>query len=186
MADNYFLKLTKSRKTTYEFSDKKVSDKDLNNILEAGRWAPSCSNIQPWHFVVVKNKDSIKKLMMTANYGDFHTDPNLIIALVLLEEECIGNQFSCYRGKDSNVFDAFMCIGMTCLNMALEARDLGIDSCIITPEQNVVKKILRVNKNDAVPLLLGLGYQDKKAFQKKRERIERSKLVSYEFFGSKA
>ena len=50
---------------------------------------------------MVKNKDSIKKLMMTANYGDFHTDPNLIIALVLIQEKCAGDGFVCFRGKDS-------------------------------------------------------------------------------------
>ena len=61
-----------------------------------------------------------------------------------------------------------MSMGMVdLLNMALEARDLGIDSCIVTPDQDVVKKILRVRKEDAVPLLIGFGYQYHKAFQKR-------------------
>ena len=185
MADNYFLKLAKSRKTTYEFSDKQVSDKDIKSILEAGSWAPSCENSQPWHFIVVRNKDSIKRLMMTANYGDFHNDPDVIVSLVLLSSKCAGKGYTCFRGKDSGVHDTFMCMGMAGLNMALQARDLDIDSCIITPEQESVKKILKVNKLDSVPLLLGLGYQDKKSFQKKRERLKLSEITSKEFFGRK-
>ena len=177
--NNYFLKLAKARKTTYEFSNRKVNDSDLNDILEAGRWAPSCNNTEPWHFVIIKNKETIKKLMMTANYGDFHTDPALMIALVLLSEQCPGEGQSCFRGEDSGVHDSYMCIGMVALNMSLEARDLGIDTCIVTPTEEVAKRILKVKKNNAVPLLLGLGYQDKKAFQKKRERKGLAGIISY-------
>ena len=69
--------------------------------------------------------------------------------------------------------------------MALEARDLGIDSCIVTPDQDVVKKILRVRKEDAVPLLIGFGYQYHKAFQKERVRRKLSETTSFEYFGGK-
>ena len=122
---------------------------------------------------------------MTANYGDFHTDPALIIALVLLRDECSGEGYSCFRGKDSSIYDSYMSIGMASLTMALEAKDLAIDSCILTPSQDIVKKILKVKKEDAVPLLVGFGYQDKKAFQKKRERKELSEITSYESFGGR-
>lgn len=56
-----FLSLAKKRKTTYEFSDKLVNDSDIVKILEAGRWAPSCTNTQPWHFIVVKDKKKIEE-----------------------------------------------------------------------------------------------------------------------------
>lgn len=183
--DNYFLKLAKARKTTYEFNDTKVKESSLKKILEAARWAPSCTNIQPWHFIIVKDRKKITELMMSANYGDFHADPALMIALVLLKKSCLGNGHSCFRGKDSGVHDSYMSMGMAGLNMALEARDLGIDSCIVTPRQDVVKKILRVRKEDAVPLLIGFGYQDRKAFQKKRVRRKLSEIISFECFGGK-
>ncbi len=178
-----FLELAKARKTTYEFTTAKVPDSDLNLILEAGNWAPSCTNTQPWHFVIVKDKKKIIDLMKTANYGEFHTDPSVIIALVLLADRCQGENYSCFRGKDSMVYDSFMSIGMACLNMALQARDLDVDSCIVTPTQEIVKKLLKVRKIDAVPLLLGLGYQDPKAMQKVRVRRPLSKVISFETFG---
>ena len=78
--------------------------------------------------------------MMTANYGDFHTDPPLIIALILLEEKCLREGYSCFRGKDSSVYDSYMGIGMVGLTMILEAKDLAIDSCILSPTQEIVKK----------------------------------------------
>ncbi len=177
-----FLGLTKARKTTYEFSSKPVKGSAVMKILEAGRWAPSCTNLQPWHFIVVKDKKRIKKLMMTANYGDFHTDPTLMIALVLLRKCCPSPNYSCFQGMESQMQDSFMCIGMVGLNMVLEARELGIDSCILSPEQKAARKILLVNKSDAVPLIVGFGSQRIHAFQKKRERKSIAEITSYEIF----
>src|SRR3989344_21648 len=159
-----FLELAKNRKTTYEFEAKPVADNLTAKILEAGRWAPSCTNNQPWHFVIVKDKKRIKELMMTTNYGDFHSDPPLVIALVLLQERCLGKNFSCFRGNDSGVYDSFMSVAMAGLNLTLQAREMGIDSCIITPAQEPAKTILKVKKTDHVPLIIGFGYQSKKAF----------------------
>ena len=58
-----FLKIARTRKTTYEFLTKKVDEGHIIKIMEAGRWAPSCSNSQPWHFIVVKDKERIKKMI---------------------------------------------------------------------------------------------------------------------------
>lgn len=185
MAYKNFLELAKSRRTTYEYSDKKIALAKLNKILEAGRWAPSCTNTQPWHFVVVSNKKTITRLMMSANYGDFHLDPPLIIAIVLVQEKCQGDGFACFRGTDTGVYDSYMSIGMAALNMALEARDLGVDSCILTPTQEKARVVLSVSENDAVPLILGVGYQKKGAFEKRRERILLKEIVSYEKMGGK-
>ena len=182
---SYFLNLAMTRKTTYEFTNRKVKYTDIKKILEAGRWAPSCSDSQPWHFIIVKDKETIKKLMTTANYGDFHLDPPLMIALVLIKEKCDGHGFACFRGVASGVHDSYMSIGMVALNMTLEARELGIDSCLITPKQDIAKKILKIDKEDAIPLIVGFGYQNGKAFQKKRERHGLSDITSFEFFGGK-
>lgn len=185
ITNNYFLNLVKERKTTYEFNTKPVDIISINKILEAGRWAPSCNNTQPWHFVVIKDKATIKKLMMTATYGDFHIDPPLMIALILLKDQCPGEGYSCFRGKVSNTNESFICVGMAGLNMVLEATDLKIDSCILTPTEETVKKILKVKDKDAVPLIIGLGYQKEKTFQKKRERKKLSEITSYEYFGGR-
>ncbi len=179
-----FLSLAKSRKTTYEFDRRQIPNSALTKILEAGRWAPSCVNIQPWHFIVVKNKKRIKQMMMTTNYGDFHTDPPVIVALVLLRKRCLGRDFLCFKGNGS-VHDSFMCIGMSALNMALEACYLAINSCLITPSPNEIKSILKVNQEDEVPLMVGFGYQKKGAFQKERERDKLKSIISYEVFRSR-
>ena len=36
------------RRSVRKFSDKRISDEDLQEILDAGLWAPSAVNLQPW------------------------------------------------------------------------------------------------------------------------------------------
>lgn len=35
-----------------------LSDDDVNALLEAARWTPSCSNTQPWRFIVARRGDA--------------------------------------------------------------------------------------------------------------------------------
>lgn len=179
-----FLTLAKKRKTTYEFTDKKVKNSDIKKILEAGRWAPSCSNSQPWHFIVIKNKNRLEELMKIANYGDFHTDPALIIVLVL-KSEYFGGEHRCVKNEKLGIYESYLCTAMSAVSMVFEAQDTGIDSCLLTPEQNAVSKILKLKKGDIAPVMIGFGYEKKGAFQKKRERKELKELVSYEHYGRK-
>ena len=180
-----FLELARKRKTTYEFDKRNLSTGNITKILEAGRWAPSCTNSQPWNFILIKNKNMIDRLMRTVNYGDFHSDPTLMIAIVLREERCNGKGFSCFSGKDSLIYDSYMGCGMAALQMILEAADLKIDSCLLTPYKDEARKLLKVKPIDALPLMIGFGYKKRGSFQKRRTREELKKLIFYEYFGSK-
>ena len=51
------LEFIKSRRSTRKFTDKKIETEKLNQILEAGRYAPSGGNSQSTHFLVIQNKD---------------------------------------------------------------------------------------------------------------------------------
>jgi len=60
---------------------KKVSDEDLNTILEAGRLSPSSIGLEPWKFIVVENKDLREKLR-TASYDQPKvTDASYLIVI---------------------------------------------------------------------------------------------------------
>lgn len=171
-----FLELAKERKSTYDFSDKIISDKNIAKILEAGRWAPSFLNNQPWNFIILKDIDKIDNLTRTANYGDFHTTPAFMVAIVLRHERNM---------EDSVPNDGHICCGMAALQMILEATDLEIDSCLLTPEESKAKNILGVKSADSLPLLVGFGYKRREAVQKKRERLDLKEITFNEYFGKK-
>lgn len=57
-----------NRKSVRKYSDKPIPDNVLNQILEAGRLAPSWVNVQPWKFIVVKSQQT-KDLLSEAAGG---------------------------------------------------------------------------------------------------------------------
>ena len=51
-----------TRASVRAYSDKPVEDEKIDKMLHAGMAAPSAVNIQPWHFVVVKDKAMLEKI----------------------------------------------------------------------------------------------------------------------------
>ena len=56
------LELSQKRFSVRKYSDKSVSEEDLQYILESVRMAPSAVNRQPWKFVIVKSEAARKQL----------------------------------------------------------------------------------------------------------------------------
>jgi nitroreductase len=51
-----------TRRSIRSYTGEPVSDQDLETILKAGSQAPSAMNHQPWHFVVVKDRDHLASI----------------------------------------------------------------------------------------------------------------------------
>lgn len=180
-----FLELAKERKTTLDFSMRKVSQQNLKKILEAGRWAPSVANMQPWNFIIIDKRKDIEKAMKSVVYGDFYTDPALLVGIVLVGDRSLYYDHYFKNLKDIRVLDSYMSVGMAAQNMCLMATELGISSCILSPDPVVFGKQIKVGKRDKVMLLVGFGYEAKSAFQKKKERMSLNDIISYGFLGGK-
>lgn len=56
----------KERRSCRNFSPEPVSDETIEKILEAGMWAPSPLNAQPWQFIVITNKAVKEKIISEA------------------------------------------------------------------------------------------------------------------------
>jgi nitroreductase len=52
----------KGRKSIRRFKRTPVPDEDIKKILDAGRWAPSANNTQPWSFIVVKDRELLTNM----------------------------------------------------------------------------------------------------------------------------
>ncbi|MBT3981718.1 MAG: nitroreductase family protein [Bacteriovoracaceae bacterium] len=55
-------KVILNRRSVRRFRSKKVPDYLLRRILEAGRYAPSAGNCQPWRFIVLQNWEMIQEM----------------------------------------------------------------------------------------------------------------------------
>jgi len=52
----------RERRSVRRWKDDPVKEEDLLKILDAARLAPSATNEQPWHFIVVRDRDFIRSM----------------------------------------------------------------------------------------------------------------------------
>lgn len=64
---NDVIKAIKERRSVRTYKDDQLPQEDLNLILEAGLYAPTAHNEQPWHFTVVQNADLLTEINKRAN-----------------------------------------------------------------------------------------------------------------------
>ncbi|MCH7911861.1 MAG: nitroreductase family protein [Deltaproteobacteria bacterium] len=62
MNSRELLKTIHSRRSVRVYKTGKVTDEQLERILDAARWAPSGANSQPWEFIVTRDKKKMKKV----------------------------------------------------------------------------------------------------------------------------
>ena len=72
----------KKRKSVRSYNDEKISDETLNEILEAGRLAPSWVNVQPWKFIVIRDEKTKELLYKASGEQKQVLGANVIIACI--------------------------------------------------------------------------------------------------------
>ncbi|TFG22138.1 MAG: nitroreductase [Promethearchaeota archaeon] len=135
----------KERRSIRSFKDTPIPDEEIEMILEAGRASPSASNIQPWEFIVIKNKEIISRLASIAPYGRFISQAPVVIAIV---------------GKiDQNPTWYIQDTTLVSMNMMLMAWALGIGTCWIgSIDREKAKTILGIPGYDFLLTVLPMGY----------------------------
>lgn len=152
-----------------KFSDKQISDEILLKILEAGRFSQSSKNSQPWHFVVIKDKEILKSLASNTYSGDFIPEAPLAIAVIM------------ENGKLESD------IGRCVQNMMLVAWKYGIGSCWITNFWEKAKQIINVpmSPNYKLITVIPFGYvQEGDTPKGKKIRKALSEIAHLDKFGN--
>lgn len=163
----------KKRRSIRSYSDKPVEDRKLGLVLEAARLAPSAGNRQEWRFVVVKDKETRKRLCEAAKGQKFVEEAPLVIACCA---ETDNYTMSC--GQPCYPID--VAIAMT--NMTLKAVEEGLGTCWIGAfYEDKVKEILGIPKDIRIVELLSLGYPSSNPKENSRKKIE--EIVKYESWG---
>ena len=65
------------------YQDKAVPEDSLRRILEAGRLTGSSMNGQPWHFLVIQNRDVLRQLGSLLRTGPYVAQAPLAIVVVI-------------------------------------------------------------------------------------------------------
>ncbi|MCW3998203.1 MAG: nitroreductase family protein [Candidatus Bathyarchaeota archaeon] len=156
-----------NRRSIRHYKKKEIPEEVLNQIFEAGRNAPSAANMQPIHFIILKNNEVKKKL--SSIFSRFLKDAPVVIV------GC-ANVKAILTGKWA-VVDTTIAMQ----NMAIAAWALGVGSCWIGSfNENKVKKTLNIPDNWKVVALITLGYPAEQPKQRKKKPLE--KMFSYNSF----
>jgi len=108
------LEAIKGRRSIRKYTQERVSEEQVAQILEAGRWAPSRGNSQAWKFIVVKNAKLLKDLGEAIPTGKFLAEAPVGIAVV------IDPRASKHPEQEG---------GAAIQNMLLAAHALGLGAC---------------------------------------------------------
>ncbi len=153
-----FWEVVKQRKSYRNFSPQPVEQDKILKVLEAARLAPSWQNRQCWRFVVVQNKEKIRKIgqlnPFTLNINFFlQKVPVIIIA-------CANPKDSGSRdGKDYYLVDTAIAME----HLVLAATDLGLATCWIGAfDEKMIKDALEIPDEIRVVALTPLGYPAEK------------------------
>lgn len=123
-----------------QFTDQPLPDDAVRAILNAGRRSQSSKNTQPWQFVAVRDKNTLKQLSECGAYAGHLAGAALGVAIL---------------SPAPTGFDQ----GQAVAYMQAAAWDLGIGSCIASIyEPDKAKGILGVPENMHFDIALSFGY----------------------------
>jgi nitroreductase len=139
-----------NRHSVRKFISKPIPKDVLERIVDAGRLAPTARNVQPWEFVVVTDRETLKKIAEITDTGKFIAEAGACIAVVCqatkyyLEDGCAATE-----------------------NILIAASALGVHSCWVAGDkkpygQNILS-LLAVPPQHNLVSLLALGYADGEA-----------------------
>jgi len=163
------LEFLKQRRSVRAFSDKIISKQDLEKIIDAGRFAPTARNVQPWEFILVTDKANLFKLSELAENGRFLKQAQACIVVFCADTK--------YYLEDG--------CAATC-NILLAATALGIGSCWIAgdkkPYSGQVAGLLKVPDTFKLVSLIALGYPLEKNEFKPADKKPAADLIHWERF----
>ena len=145
------LDIIKTRRSIRRFREDSLDDGLLGRVLEAGRWAPSGLNNQPWRFALVTKRDVIQEIAALTHYRRIVLAAKAVIPVFLDTEK------SYHREKD------IQAIGACLQNMLLEAHSLGLGAVWLGEiiKSNIrIKEILGLGAELELMAVVALGYPD--------------------------
>ena len=165
------LEAIRTRRSIRKYESRPVPEESVRKILEAGRWAPSASNAQPWNFIVLRDEGVRNEVAQAAPYGKFLAEAPLGIAVV------IDPAASTHPVEDGAIATQ---------NMILAAHALGLGTCWIgsygSDYEERVKEILGIPEGKRLLSIVSVGFP---AESRKSVRRELGELAFSDRYGKK-
>jgi len=167
------IEILRNRRSVRSFLNKEVEEEKINILLEAALRAPTSRNLNPTHFILVKDKETLKKLSAVKSHGAAFLS-NANIAIVVIGDT---------QKSDTCIEDC----SIASIIIQLTAESLSLGSCWAQirlrydnenrlAEDNV-RKILNIPPHFLVESIIGIGYPANKPKPIKYEELDQSRII---------
>ena len=152
-----------ARRSVRTYTSQEIEPQKLDFVLETARLAPSACNLQPWHFIIVRENENKEKLHACYSRDWFKSAPTYIIA-------CADHSQSWKRrsdGKDHADIDLAIAIEHICL----AATEQGLGTCwVCNFNVDLCKEIFNLPTHIEPVAIIPIGYQDESDSSEKTPR----------------
>lgn len=171
------LEVMLKRRSIRKYTGEKISEDKIEKILQAGLMSFSGRNLDPWEFIVVKDREILKLLSKTKKAG----------SAMLSDADCaivvVGDM------NKTDVWTEDCSIAMTYMHMM--ATDQGVGSCWIQcrlresvdgqNSEEYVRSVLNIPDNYGVEAILSLGIPEQEREPKVISDIQLNKIHENKF-----
>ena len=160
------MELIKTRRSVRKFADRPVAEALVEQVLEAGRWAPSGTNNQAWRFVVVRDPAIRERIAQCTRYGPVVSQAPVLIPVFIHTPSMY------HAAKDHQA------VGACLQNMVLMIHALGLGAVWlgeILKNADAVREICGVSTEHELMAVVALGWPG--ATNQKSERKPLAELV---------
>lgn len=165
---NETLKTIYSRRAVRSYTDKVVPKEIIEQLLDAGRMAPSAINKQPWKFYVVINKDMVKEFSdEIGKVAAKHFHLSFAAGILKVTDAVFhGAPVVIFITAPNDNEWASLDIGMCSQNIMLAAKSLGLETCPVGMGKYVEEtpsfSKLNIPRTENILLSIIVGYGKEK------------------------
>ncbi|GMT48145.1 MAG: nitroreductase [bacterium] len=167
-----FMPLIRKRRSIRKFLKKEVEAEKIDQLVEAALRSPSSRGLNPWQFIIVTERDLLKKLSKAKKHGSSFLN-NAPLGVVV-----------CADPAKCDVWIEDASIASTYIQLAAES--LGLGSCWVQIRDRIQDKsytaeeyvsgVLNIPGNLRVESVIAIGYPDEKKPPHSREELQYEKV----------
>ena len=184
------------RHSSRSYFKKKVNKKDILEIIECARLAPSAANRQNWYFIVLQDNaknniallmegylKKINKIIRSKEHATLEYNPSLSVLKSIDVIKQASVLILVFRCDDKTWFEGdYLSIGCAVEHMVLKATDLGLGSLWLRDVIYLRQEITNLFDLKDMELVTGLaiGYPKEEKYLAKKKNIEEIMRWEYE------
>jgi nitroreductase len=157
------LEMIKTRRSIRKFTGEHLPEETVDSIIEAGMWAPSGLNNQPWRFAVVRDAALKERIAPLTHYSRIIREADVLIAVFL------DNEASYDRTKDCQA------IGACIQNMLLAIHSMGLGAVWlgeILKSRDEIRRIMEAPESYELMAVVALGHPADRGGKPGRKSME--------------